>query len=130
MRHVQRGVTLSGLIYSCIIIGFVALVAMKLFPLYNEKMKVDFALEKVANTAGSGDQSKMELVKAIMRQFEVSDVDRWGTQEFAKLLKVKKEKDKKNKTMMLDYEVRGPLFGELDVVLKYSNSLELKPSGG
>ena len=130
MRHVQRGVTLSGLIYSCIIIGFVALVAMKLFPLYNEKMKVDFALEKVANTAGSGDQSKMELVKAIMRQFEVSDVDRWGTPEFAKLLKVKKEKGKKNKTMTLDYEVRGPLFGELDVVLKYSNSLELKPSGG
>ena len=130
MRHVQRGVTLSGLIYSCIIIGFVALVAMKLFPLYNEKMKVDFALEKVANTAGSGDQSKMELVKAIMRQFEVSDVDRWGTQEFAKLLKVKKEKGKKNKTMTLDYEVRGPLFGELDVVLKYSNALELKPSGG
>ena len=130
MRHVQRGVTLSGLIYSCIIIGFVALVAMKLFPLYNEKMKVDFALEKVANTAGSGDQSKMELVKAVMRQFEVSDVDRWGTQEFAKLLKVKKEKGKKNKTMSLDYEVRGPLFGELDVVLKYSNALELKPSGG
>ena len=130
MRHVQRGVTLSGLIYSCIIIGFVALVAMKLFPLYNEKMKVDFALEKVANTAGSGDQSKMELVKAVMRQFEVSDVDRWGTQEFAKLLKVKKEKGKKNKTMTLDYEVRGPLFGELDVVLKYSNALELKPSGG
>ena len=130
MRHVQRGVTLSGLIYSCIIIGFVALVAMKLFPLYNEKMKVDFALEKVANTAGSGDQSKMELVKAIMRQFEVSDVDRWGTQEFAKLLKVKKEKGKKNKTISLDYEVRGPLFGELDVVLKYSNSLDLKSSGG
>ena len=130
MRHVQRGVTLSGLIYSCIIIGFVALVAMKLFPLYNEKMKVDFALEKVANTAGSGDQSKMELVKAVMRQFEVSDVDRWGTQEFAKLLKVKKEKGKKNKTMTMDYEVRGPLFGELDVVLKYSNSLDLKSSGG
>ena len=130
MRHVQRGVTLSGLIYSCIIIGFVALVAMKLFPLYNEKMKVDFALEKVANTAGSGDQSKMELVKAVMRQFEVSDVDRWGTQEFAKLLKVKKEKGKKNKTMTLDYEVHGPLFGELDVVLKYSNSLDLKSSGG
>lgn len=130
MRHVQRGITLSGLIYSCIIIGFVALVAMKLFPLYNEKMKVDFALEKVANTAGSGDQSKMELVKAIMRQFEVSDVDRWGTQEFAKLLKVTNVKGNKNKVMSLDYEVRGPLFGELDVVLKYSNVLELKPSGG
>ena len=130
MKRTQRGITLSGLIYSCIIIGFIALVAMKLFPLYNEKMKVDFALEKVATTPGSGNQSKMELVKHIMRQFEVSDVDRWGTQEFAKMLQVKKEKGNKNKTMSLDYEIRGPLFGELDVVLKYSNAMELDSSGG
>ena len=130
MKRIQRGVTLSGLIYSCIIIGIIVLIAMKLFPLYNEKMKVDFALEKVASTPGSGSLSKLQLVKSVMRQFEVSDVDRWGTQEFAKVLKVKKEKGKKTKTMTLDYEIRGPFFGELDVVLKYANALELDGSGG
>ena len=130
MKRLQRGVTLSGLIYSCIIIGFIAVVAMKLFPLYNEKMKVDFALEKVATTPGAGSRSKLQLVKDVMRQFEVSDVDRWGTQEFAKLLKVTKEKGKKTKTMALEYEIRGPLFGELDVVLKYANALDLDASGG
>ena len=128
MRHQQRGITLSGLIYSCIIIGFAAVVVMKLFPIYNEKTKVDFALEKVANSPESGTRSKMDLVKSIMRQFEVSDVDRWKTQEFAKLLKVERKKGSKTKIMSLDYEIRGPLFGELDVVLKYQNALPL--SGG
>jgi Tfp pilus assembly major pilin PilA len=129
MKQAQRGITLSGLIYSCIIIGFIAVVAMKLFPLYNEKMKVDFAMEKVAGTPGSGERSKSDLVKSVMRQFEVSDVDRWKTTEFAKLLQVRKVKGKKNKVMSLDYEIRGPLFGELDVVLKYSNALDLGVSG-
>lgn len=126
MKRTQLGITLSGLIYSCIIIGFIAVTAMKLFPLYNEKMKVDFALEKVAGTSGVSEQSKMDIVKNVMRQFEVSDVDRWGTQEFAKLLQVKKDPKSKDKVMSLDYEIRGPLFGELDVVLKYSNALMLK----
>ena len=126
MKYAQRGITLSGLIYSCIIIGFIALVAMKLFPLYNEKTKVDFAMEKVAGTPGSASISKNELVKSIMKQFEISDVDRWKTPEFAKLLSVKKHK--KGKNMTLKYEIRGPLFGELDVVLKYENQLELDNS--
>lgn len=128
MKYQQRGITLSGLIYSCIIIGLLAVIAMKLFPLYNEKTKVTFALEKVANTEGSASRSKMDLVKSVMRQFEVSDVDRWGTQEFAKLLKVQREKGSKTKTMSLDYEIRGPLFGELDVVLKYQNAFPLDGS--
>jgi hypothetical protein len=130
MKYLQRGITLSGLIYTCIILGFIALVVMKLFPLYNEKMKVDFAMEKVASTAGSGALSKMELVKNIMRQFEVSDVDVWSTTEFTKALKVEKPKGSKIKVMSLDYEIRGPLFGELDVVLKYASKLPLSEGGG
>lgn len=129
MKHQQRGITLSGLIYTCIIIGFIAVVTMKLFPLYNEKTKVTFALEKVAGTPGSASRSKMELVKSIMRQFEVSDVDTWGTKEFASALKVERKKGSKTKIMSLDYEIRGPLFGELDVVLKYSKAIPLDASG-
>jgi hypothetical protein len=99
---------------------------MKLFPLYNEKTKVDLALEKVASQAGAERMSKTKLMKLIKRQFEVSDVDRWRMSEFAKLLDVKAKKDGSGKTMSLNYEIRGPFFGELDVVLKYSNTLELK----
>lgn len=121
----QAGISLSGLIYSCIILGTIAVVAMKLFPLYNEKTTVDFALEKVAGQAESAKMSKSEIVKLIGRQFEVSEIRRWSTTEFAKVLKIEQLKGGKGKVMKLKYEIRGPLFGELDVVLKYDRTLKL-----
>lgn len=125
LRNSRGGVSLSGLIYSCIIIGIVTLVGIKLFPLYTEKFKVDLALEKVAGQRESARMTKVDLVKLIMRQFEVSEVRRWRMNEFLKILKVKKLKQGKGKMLILEYEIRGPFFDELDVVLKYERSLKL-----
>ena len=125
LRNSHGGVSLSGLIYSCIIIGIVALVGIKLVPLYIEKFKVDLALEKVAGQRESARMTKVDLVKLIMRQFEVSEVRRWRMNEFLKILKIKKLKQGKGKMLILEYEIRGPFFDELDVVLKYKRSLKL-----
>jgi Domain of unknown function (DUF4845) len=124
-RYSQRGITLSGMIYACIILGIIAVTGMRLYPLYYEKFQVDLALEKVAGQRESSRMTKMEIVKLIMRQFEVSDVDRWRLQEFAKILKIQKPKSGKSKIMSLSYEIRKPFFGELDIVLKYHKSLKL-----
>jgi hypothetical protein len=125
LRNSRGGVSLSGLIYSCIIIGIVALVGIKLLPLYNEKFKVDLALKKVAGQRESASMTKVDLVKLIMHQFEVSEVRRWRMNEFLKILKVKKLKQGKGKMLTLEYEIRGPFFDDLDVVLKYERSLKL-----
>jgi len=124
-KHSCGAITVSSFIYSCIILGIIAIVAMKLFPLYNEKMKVDLALEKVAGQAESARISKTAIAKLILRQFEVSEVRRWSTREFTKLMKIAKIKGGKGKMMSLRYEIRGPFFGELDIVLKYDKTLRL-----
>jgi hypothetical protein len=98
---------------------------MKLFPLYNERTKVNFSLEKVASQPESAKMSKTQIVKLIGRQFEVFEVRRWSTTEFKKILKIEKSKGSAGKVMKLNYEIRGPLFGELDVVLKYDRTLKL-----
>ena len=124
-RH-QRGITLSGLIYACIILGIAALFLMRLFPLYNEKLKVDFAMNKVLETPNAGKMTKRDIIKVMQRQFEVSDVDRWNDAELAKILDVKPLKNGAGKSVSLNYEIRGPLVGELDIVLTYDKQLMLK----
>ena len=123
-QFLQRGVSLSGLIFWCALLGGAALVGMKLFPLYNEKMKVDFALEKVAGDPEAGNWTKPDLAKAVMKQFEVSDVDRWTLAEFTRLLDVERTTNG-GRTLSLSYEIRGPLFGQLDIVLNYDRALDL-----
>lgn len=123
--HGQRGVTLTGLIMMSVLFGAAALVAMRLFPLYNEKMKVDFALEKVIKDSAASANTKGDLVKAIMKQFEVSDVDRWSTAEFTKLLQIVRDPDTDKRLMRLEYEIRNELCCSLDIVLNYFSELEI-----
>ena len=125
----QRGVSLGGLLFWCVLLGGAALVGMKLFPLYSEKMKVDQAMVKVAAMA-SGSSTKAELAKAMMRQFEVSDVNRWTDVQFAALLKAGPTGVGRQRAMALDYELRNPFFGDLDILLKYHNVVPLPPGDG
>ncbi|MGD9602130.1 MAG: DUF4845 domain-containing protein [Gammaproteobacteria bacterium] len=124
----QQGITLTGLIFAAVLVGGAAVLAMRLFPLYNEKMKIDLALDKVASDPAIGDQTKTGIVTAVMKQFEVSDVDRWSTVEFTRLLDVSRDPETKHRVMSLEYEIRNELCCDLDIVLNYFWSREL-PDG-
>lgn len=124
----QRGITLSGLIMSCIVLGAVSLVAMKMWPVYNEKMKVDQAMEHLSANPDVSRMGKSEIVQALMRQFDVSDVDRFDTPGLTKVVTVGKKKGTNQKVVMMEYEIRAPLFGNLDVIMKYRNVKEFGPA--
>ena len=123
----QRGITLSGLITGCIVLGAAALLAMKLWPVYNEKMKVDQAMEHLGSNPDAARMGKGEVVQALMRQFDVSDVDRFDTPGLSKVVTVGKKKGTNDKVVMIEYEIRAPLFGNLDVIMNYRNVKEFGP---
>ena len=89
---------------------------------------VDQAFDRVANDASVSGQNKTQLINAIMKQFEVSDVDRWSTVEFTRLFKVETKANSENRVMSLDYEIRNVLCCNLDIVLNYHNSRALPKS--
>jgi hypothetical protein len=124
LKHHQRGITLSGLITGCIVLGAVAVIGMRLWPVYNEKMKVDQAMDHLAANPAAGRYSKPEIVDNIMRQFDVSDVDRFNDAGLAKVLTVGRKKNSSDKVVIIEYEIRAPLFGNLDVVMNYRNAKE------
>lgn len=123
----QQGITLSGLIMGCVVLGTAALLLMKLWPLYNEKLKVDQAMEKLASNPDGARMSKTAMVNAMMRQFDVNDVDSFDTKRLSKTLEVGRKKGSKAKVVSMNYEIRGPLFGPLDVVLNYNKAIEFAP---
>lgn len=125
----QQGLTLSGLIMAAALVGVAALVVMRLFPLYNEAFKVRAAMKAVASQPPAAVATSHDVYKLLLRNFEVSDVDTFDRESIRRVAKVVRVKGSNRRILRFTYEKRGPLFGNLDVVLKFDEQVEL-PSGG
>lgn len=118
-----RGMTMIGFLLGCGLIGFAAIVVMKLFPLYNESFKVRAALEAVSHQPEIAEKSAVQIRTLVMRNFEVSDVDRFTDHNIKNVLSVKRDESGRQRVARMAYEARGALFGNLDVVLKIDESV-------
>ncbi|MGH8562929.1 MAG: DUF4845 domain-containing protein [Gammaproteobacteria bacterium] len=121
----QRGLTLIGFFVVCVLVGFAALVVMKLFPLYNESFKVRAALESISSQPEIAQKTAQEIRTLVMRNFEVSDVDRFTDATLKNALSVKRDPSGRQRLVRMAYEARGPLFGGLDVVLNIDESITI-----
>ena len=123
-RQRQSGLSFFGMVIVCAVLGFAALVVMKLFPLYNEKFKMIQSMEAVAGEADVRNGSLYDIKRMLMRNFDVQDIDQFNMQNIGSVLSVTKNSDG-TRTMNINYEIRGPLFGELDVILKFDHSVTI-----
>ncbi len=120
----QRGLTIIGFLLGCGLVGFAALVVMKLFPLYNESFKVRAALAAVSNQPDVAQKTAADIRALVMRNFDVSDIDRFTTDaSLKKALSVQRDPTGKQRVVRMAYEARGPLFGGLDVILNIDESV-------
>ena len=128
-RSTQGGLTLTHFLLACVGIGFFALLVMRLFPLYSESYKVTYSMEAVAERADIAGMGTEEVTNFLLKNLQISYVDRFNEQNIRSYLKIKPDKGGKTRTMTLSYENRGNMFGDLDVVLKYNNSVTLPGNG-
>jgi hypothetical protein len=119
----QNGLSFWGFLFVCAFIGFVALAVIRLFPLYMESFKVSTAIEAMATMTGVATKSSREIQTSLLRRFEIDDVDRFTEHNIKDHLAIKPNEDGKGRTLTMAYEARGPLLGNLDVVLKFDKSI-------
>ena len=107
----QRGITLFGLLMWAIILGFLALVAMRVLPTVNEYFTIMKAVQKVATEGGT---TVPEIRAAFERtkQIEYSIVSIEG-----KDLDITKENDKGVVSIAYDKEIE--LMAPVYLLIKY-----------
>jgi hypothetical protein len=107
----QRGITLFGLLFWAIVLGFLALVAMRVLPTVNEYFTIMKAVNKVAVEGGS---TVPEIRNAFERtkQIEYSIVSISG-----KDLDITKENDKVVVSFAYDKEIE--LMAPVYLLIKY-----------
>lgn len=119
MQHKQRGMTGTGWLVVLALIGFFSLLAIKLVPIYLEYYSVRTVLASLENEPLITQKSVAEIKKMVHRRLKVNgvyDVEKKG-------LKVKRQGGVT--TVEMVYDVRKPMVGNVDVILSFSDKLEL-----
>jgi hypothetical protein len=107
----QRGVTLFGLMFWALLIGFGALVTMRVLPTINEYYTIQRAVEKIAKEGGT-------TVPEIRNAFEKQKQIEYSiTSIEGKDLKITKENDKVVVSFAYDKEIE--LMAPVYLLIKY-----------
>jgi len=110
-RGKQRGVTLFGLLFWAIVLGFVGYVLVRTLPTVNEYMTIQRAVEKVA-AAQPATVNEARIAFDRQKEIEYSIVSVTG-----KDLQITKENDKV--VIAYAYNKEVPIVGPVYILLKY-----------
>ena len=123
MKRHQTGISFTGFLAVLAVLGFVLFIGMKLFPMYQEYWSVQKALKNVAtDDTVSGDAGSIRA--SLAKRFDVGYINSIKPGD------IKIERASSGATRIsVDYEVRKPLFYNLDIVGRFS-AAEDKHSGG
>lgn len=113
----QQGITATGLILWLIVLGFAALLTLRLFPIYMESFKIDTAMQSVIEDPALVKKSNGEIIEALLRRFEIDDVQRIGRRNYRSHVKIEKKRDKV--AIMVTYRAEAPLFRNLSLVADF-----------
>ena len=107
----QRGVTLFGLMFWAIVVGFLALVGMRVLPTVNEYFTIQKAVTKVAHEGGS-------TVPEIRASFDkIKEIEYSISSITSKDLKITKENDVVVVSFAYDKEIE--LMAPVYLLIKY-----------
>ncbi|WMJ70090.1 DUF4845 domain-containing protein [Stenotrophomonas sp. 24(2023)] len=121
--NTQRGITLTSFLVVLIVVGFFLYVGMKLFPMYQEYYAVRSAMKSLAKEPGVGGMPPATIQELFFKRLYISYSDN------VKPANVKFDRHENGWTLKVNYEVRRPLIGNLDVVGRFDTTQDLTRSG-
>jgi Tfp pilus assembly protein PilE len=115
----QQGMTLISLISLLVFIGAMALLILKILPIYLDHNKVANAMAQVKATEGIAYQSEFEIKNSFAKKFNVNYV-----------YDVKPEDIQITKSggylkVTIEYEKVVPIVGNLSVLVEFNDSFEV-----
>lgn len=123
MRSRQQGITLIGFIIVLAVLGFFAFVAMRLFPVYSEWYSVVSAMKGLASEPGIGSMGADQIRSRFDRRLYTSYV----TSVKPNNVRITTQNGPQ---IRVRYEVRRPLFGNLDFIATFDRTEKLSTAGG
>ena len=120
-RKRQRGISFLSLIAIVGMLGFAAVIGLKLIPIYMDSWKIDGVMEAVISEVGIDEQSRQEVISSLLKRLDINAADAVNYTNYKESLTVIKRK--KKVTINIFYRVETPLVGNLSLVAEFDKSV-------
>lgn len=110
----QKGAGLIGWLTVLALIGFFALLAVRIVPIYTESWAIESVAESLGNDTNLRGASPQEIRTLLMRRLQVNNVSRIKREH------IKIEQTGEGNKVLIEYEARTPLMGNLAAVADFS----------
>lgn len=120
LRHRQKGLGWFGLLFVFAVLGFVAIVVAKCFPIYMNQMKLVSALNKVSVEPDLGASEGGESIrKTLQKYWDIDDITRIQPKD------IKIKRSDRGRFMVYDYEAKERLFYNIYIVIHFKDEVPL-----
>lgn len=113
----QRGISLISGLLLVVIVAFIVLLAVRLFPVYFDYLTLSSVFNDVREQAGG--ESPAAIRDTLERRFEVNDVD------VVSIRDVKIKPVRGGTTVSVHYEQRVPFVGNLSLLATFDKTVEV-----
>ncbi len=121
----QRGIGITGWIFIIAVALFFALLGMKMVPKYLQYYSIVEVMESMAQDPSLREASARDLKKAFFRRIDIN-----GVYDFPKKGFTIDRSRGEGTVMRLDYEIREPMVGNVDVVMHFHKDVKIPRGRG
>ncbi|ADJ27631.1 DUF4845 domain-containing protein [Nitrosococcus watsonii] len=118
-RKRQGGMSFLGWILVLALLALVGLGMVRLFPSYMEYFSVKTSLESLANQPDLHAMGKSNIRNALLRRLDINDVTHVSKDN------IEITKTRRTLTIAVDYEVRTPFLGNIDLIAHFNPLIEV-----
>ena len=119
LQHAQRGLSFWSLSFYLILLGFVVLNGLKLFPIYAEAATVESAVRSIESDRLASYNGAMSVKSALFKRMAINNVASVTTDDVSVV------RDGQDYVMNIEYEVRVPYFKNIDLILSFDHHAEV-----
>lgn len=115
----QDGITFIGLLVVLGVIGFFAMLALKIAPIYVDHYKVKASLESLKTDKDITSKSRKDILIALSKRWQIDDIDSVSQDN------VTVTKDMYQVSVQIVYDVQQPIFGNIEVLVHFDDQIEV-----
>jgi hypothetical protein len=116
----QRGVTMVTIAAGLALLAFFVLIAITLVPVYIENFSVGSHVSRIGKDVRASEMTKEEVRKTLIKRFGIDDVKSVERQDIS-ITDIPG-----GYQVEVDYEVRKHFLGNVDVVIYFTETTEVK----